>query len=88
MGHITDWQEELSPYYDQARRMLGARLNHTLTPSDVHLKAAAEKMGVGDTFHMAPVGVFFGTGTTPTAPRRPRRAGRSRSVLRRRGPGP
>ncbi|GAA1272655.1 GMC family oxidoreductase [Streptomyces javensis] len=61
-GHITDWQEELSPYYDQARRMLGARLNHTLTPSDVHLKAAAEKMGVGDTFHMAPVGVFFGDG--------------------------
>ncbi|MFD8365847.1 GMC oxidoreductase [Streptomyces hygroscopicus] len=61
-GHITDWQEELRPYYDQARRMLGARLNHTLTPSDAHLKAAAEKMGVGDTFHMAPVGVFFGDG--------------------------
>nr|WP_308284049.1 GMC family oxidoreductase [Streptomyces buecherae] len=61
-GHITDWQEELRPYYDQARRMLGVRLNKTLTPSDVHLKDAAEKMGVGDTFHMAPVGVFFGDG--------------------------
>ncbi|WP_055524448.1 GMC oxidoreductase [Streptomyces graminilatus] len=59
---ITDWQEELSPYYDQARRMLGVRLNPTTTPSDVHLKAAAEKMGVGDTFHLAPVGVFFGDG--------------------------
>ncbi|ARZ68373.1 GMC family oxidoreductase [Streptomyces sp. HU2014] len=59
---ITDWREELRPYYDQARRMLGARLNPTMTPSDVHLKAAAEKMGVGDTFHMAPVGVFFGDG--------------------------
>ncbi|MET7731041.1 GMC family oxidoreductase [Streptomyces sp. NPDC005402] len=59
---ITDWQEELAPYYDQARRMLGVRLNPTMTPSDVHLKAAAERMGVGDTFHMAPVGVFFGDG--------------------------
>ncbi|MCX5376428.1 GMC oxidoreductase [Streptomyces sp. NBC_00091] len=59
---ITDWQAELAPYYDQAKRMLGVRLNPTLTPSDVHLKAAAEKMGVGDTFHMAPVGVFFGDG--------------------------
>ena len=59
---ITDWQEELKPYYDQAQRMLGVRLNPTMTPSDVHLKAAAEKMGVGDSFHMAPVGVFFGDG--------------------------
>lgn len=60
--HITDWQAELAPFYDQAQRMLGVRLNPTVTPSDVHLKAAAEKMGVGDTFHMAPVGVFFGDG--------------------------
>ncbi|MEV1020936.1 GMC family oxidoreductase [Streptomyces sp. NPDC050264] len=59
---ITDWEEELKPYYDQARRMLGVRLNKTMTPADVHLKAAAESMGIGDTFHMAPVGVFFGDG--------------------------
>ncbi|WP_335941231.1 GMC family oxidoreductase [Streptomyces sp. PTD5-9] len=59
---ITDWRSELKPYYDQARRMLGVRLNPTTTPSDVHLKAAAQAMGVGDTFHHAPVGVFFGDG--------------------------
>ncbi|MFG2643277.1 GMC oxidoreductase [Streptomyces sp. NPDC048370] len=59
---ITDWQEELAPYYDQAKRMLGVRLNPTMTPSDVHLKATAQTMGIGDTFHMAPVGVFFGDG--------------------------
>ncbi|MEU9142626.1 GMC family oxidoreductase [Streptomyces sp. NPDC048349] len=59
---ITDWREELAPYYDQAKRMLGVRLNPTMTPSDVHLKAVAEKMGVADSFHMAPVGVFFGDG--------------------------
>ena len=61
-GHITDWQEELKPFYDQAKRMLGVRLNPTMTPSDEHLKTTAERMGVGDTFHMAPVGVFFGDG--------------------------
>ncbi|MER7622490.1 GMC family oxidoreductase [Streptomyces sp. NPDC126503] len=59
---ITDWRSELAPYYDQAKRMLGVRLNPTTTPSDVHLKAAAQAMGIGDTFHMAPVGVFFGDG--------------------------
>ncbi|WP_436737206.1 GMC oxidoreductase [Streptomyces sp. BBFR102] len=65
-GAVTDWQDELRPYYDQARKMLGVRLNPTTTPSDVHLKAAAEKMGFGDTFHMAPVGVFFGDGRDAT----------------------
>ncbi len=59
---ITDWEQELRPYYEQARRMLGVRLNPTVTPSDVHLKAAAERMGVGESFHLAPVGVFFGDG--------------------------
>ncbi|MER7910518.1 GMC family oxidoreductase [Streptomyces sp. NPDC096068] len=59
---ITDWEDELRPYYDQAKRMLGVRLNPTMTPSDVHLKSAAEAMGIGGTFHMAPVGVFFGDG--------------------------
>ncbi|MEV4743905.1 GMC family oxidoreductase [Streptomyces sp. NPDC049555] len=59
---VTDWEDELRPYYEQAQRMLGVRLNPTTTPSDVHLKAAAERMGVGETFHLAPVGVFFGDG--------------------------
>ncbi|MEU3598247.1 GMC family oxidoreductase [Streptomyces sp. NPDC006798] len=59
---ITDWEHELGPYYDQARRMLGVRLNTTTTAADIHLKATAEAMGIGDTFHPAPVGVFFGDG--------------------------
>ncbi|WP_431890104.1 GMC oxidoreductase [Nocardiopsis alba] len=60
--HITDWKTELAPFYDQARRMLGVRTNPTMTPSDVHLKAVAEDMGVGDTFRLTPVGVCFGDG--------------------------
>ncbi|MGW2727879.1 GMC oxidoreductase [Streptomyces sp. NPDC001494] len=69
-GHITDWQKELAPFYDQAQRMLGVRLNPTLTPSDVHLKTVAENMGVGSSFHMAPVGVFFGDGQDSDCGRR------------------
>ena len=59
-GHITDWRDELAPAYDQAKRMLGAGPNPTTTPSDEVMKAVAEEMGVGDTFHTTPVGVFFG----------------------------
>ncbi|MCW2679927.1 MAG: cholesterol oxidase [Frankiales bacterium] len=59
-GHITDWHAELDPWYDQARRMLGVVQNPTLTPSDVAMKAVADDMGVGHTFTLTPVGVFFG----------------------------
>ena len=59
-AHITDWQAELAPYYDQAERMLGVVRNPTMTPSDEVLKQVAEEMGIGHTFGMAPVGVFFG----------------------------
>ena len=31
-----------------------------MTPSDVAMQQVAEEMGVGDTFHPTPVGVFFG----------------------------
>jgi len=59
-AHITDWQSELAPYYDQATRMLGVTDNPTMTPADDAMKDVAIEMGVGDTFRMTPVGVFFG----------------------------
>ncbi|MFI6522125.1 GMC oxidoreductase [Spirillospora sp. NPDC050679] len=61
-GHITDWQDELRPFYDQAQRMLGVTMNPIVTPADEAMKKVAERMGVGDTFHATPVGVFFGDG--------------------------
>lgn len=60
--HITDWRGELAPYYEQAERMLGVVPNPTMTPADEAMKQVAGEMGVGDTFRMAPVGVFFGRG--------------------------
>jgi cholesterol oxidase len=59
---ITDWKSELAPFYDQAKRMLGVTQNPTMTPSDIVMKEIAEDMGVGNTFTLTPVGVFFGEG--------------------------
>ena len=61
-AHITGWRAELAPYYDQAERMLGVVRNPTMTPSDEVVRQVAVEMGAGDTFRMAPVGVFFGRG--------------------------
>jgi cholesterol oxidase len=58
--HITDWRDELTPFYDQARRMLGVVVQPTDTPSDKAMRAVAEQMGKGDTFRPTQVGVFFG----------------------------
>jgi cholesterol oxidase len=59
-AHITDWRDELAPHYDQASRMLGVVPNRTSTPSDEVMRAVAEEIGVGGSFHLAPVGVWFG----------------------------
>jgi cholesterol oxidase len=59
-SHITDWRAELAPYYDQAKRMLGVVENPLRTPADKVMKQVADQMGVADTFHPTPVGVFFG----------------------------
>ena len=67
-AHITDWADELGPFYDQAERMLGVITNPTMTAADVAFKAVADEMGVGDTFKRTPVGVYFGSvpgGTDP-----------------------
>ncbi|HEY0474769.1 MAG TPA: GMC family oxidoreductase [Kribbella sp.] len=59
-AHITDWKAELAPYYDQAKRMLGVTTYPHFTPADKVMKQVADDLGVGDTFHPTPVGVFFG----------------------------
>jgi cholesterol oxidase len=59
-AHITDWKSELAPYYDQAKRMLGVVVNPHVTPADRVMQKVAADMGVSETYHQAPVGVFFG----------------------------
>jgi len=59
---ITDWKLELSPWYDQATRMLGVEKNPYFSPSDKAMQEVAEEMGVGETFTLAPLGIYFGKG--------------------------
>jgi cholesterol oxidase len=59
-AHITNWREELSPHYDQARRMLGVVTYPGETPSDREMLRLATQFGKQDTFVKTPVGVFFG----------------------------
>src|ERR1700722_4748467 len=61
-AHITDWEAELAPYYDQAKRMLGVNANPRVTPADEVVKQIADDLGVGHTFHATDVGVFFSEG--------------------------
>ncbi|WP_405497057.1 FAD-dependent oxidoreductase [Nocardia sp. NBC_00511] len=57
---ITDWDAELGPHYEQARRMLGVVRNPHSTPADDIIREVAQDMGVADTFVPTPVGVYFG----------------------------
>ena len=67
-SHITDWRQELAPYYDQAKRMLGVTVNPVMTAADKVIKEVAADMGAGESFHSTPVGVYFGRpGTEPGA---------------------
>lgn len=59
-AYITDWRSELAPYYDQAERMLGVVTYPGETVADGVMRQVAAQMGAGDTFHKAPVAVYFG----------------------------
>ncbi|TWE11901.1 GMC oxidoreductase [Rudaeicoccus suwonensis] len=60
-SHITDWEEELSPHYQVASRMLGVvDENPCWSAAEQVMKDAANSLGVGGTFRKTPVGVFFG----------------------------
>ncbi len=56
----VDWKKELTPHYEQARKMLGVTRNPRLFFSDDRLREVAEDLGHGDSFQATDVGVFFG----------------------------
>lgn len=57
---VTDWRDELARHYDQAKRMLGVTTYPIETGADRAMRAVADRMGVGHTFHATPVGVHIG----------------------------
>ena len=56
---LEDWEKVLAPHYAEAERMLGVAQNPFFSPADLMLKRSAERLGFGDTFRMAPVGITF-----------------------------
>ena len=59
-NEITDWKAELAPWYAIANRMLGVVKNPFFSNSDRAMQQVANEMGVGDTFTLAPLGIYFG----------------------------
>ena len=56
---VTDWREELAPYYDRARSMLGATETPFESPAEDVIREVARRMGAEDTFRRTTVAVDF-----------------------------
>ncbi|HEX7477189.1 MAG TPA: GMC family oxidoreductase [Polyangiales bacterium] len=59
-AQLADWETELAPHYQTARRMLGAAPTDFLTPADVLLKELASERGTPQAFEKPHVAVFMG----------------------------
>ncbi len=57
---LADWKKELAPFYETAKRMLGATPNPQETEGDRVLKEIAKDMGRSEHFHPSDVAVYFG----------------------------
>ncbi len=57
---ITDWKQELAPFYALSKKMLGVTEANADTPADDVMRHVADRLGVADTFQPTPVGVFLG----------------------------
>jgi len=59
-GHLADWERELAPHYETAKKMLGAATNPVETRGDRVIKEIAKEIGREDQCHPTEVAVFFG----------------------------
>jgi cholesterol oxidase len=59
-AHLADWEQELSPYYIKAAKMLGAAVNPQLKDGDLALRRLAQEMGMVDHYQPTAVSVYFG----------------------------
>ena len=58
---LGDWQHDLLPYYDLAKKMLGAEKHPYMSRSDKAMLSLAEELGDKATFEKTDVSVYFGT---------------------------
>ncbi len=57
---LCDWERELAPYYDLAKRMLGAAPHPYRSRSEAVMESLAAELGPGARYRTAEVGVYFG----------------------------
>ena len=57
---LADWERELKPHYDEAKRMLGVVQVDSDDAADELLREYGEHLGVADTYQKTPVGIYFG----------------------------
>jgi cholesterol oxidase len=57
---LANWESELAPHYEEAKRMLGAVDIPFETEADRLVRALGEDLGVGDSYGRPAVSVFFG----------------------------
>ncbi|MEY3053238.1 MAG: hypothetical protein RLY31_3023 [Bacteroidota bacterium] len=57
---LCDWERELAPFYDLAKRMLGVTPHPYRSKSDEVMRSLAEDIGAGAAFRPAEVAVYFG----------------------------
>lgn len=57
---LNNWEEELTPYYNKAKNMLGVTKNPKLFNGDFELEQLAEQLGKKHEFEHTNVGVYFG----------------------------
>jgi len=59
-AHLADWEKELAPHYQTARRMLGAQPTNFHTPADRILKKIAEERGTPEAYENPHVAIYMG----------------------------
>jgi len=57
---IADWQKELQPFYETAKKMLGVEKHPYMSKSDEIMHTLAEEMGIKEAFDKTDVAVYFG----------------------------
>lgn len=66
---LADWQNELKPYYERAKKMLGAVKNPRFFDGERALEQLAEQIGQKEHLDATEVAIYFGTpGTTQADP--------------------
>ena len=62
-GHwkeLADWEKELAPFYEIAKKMLGAASHPYMSRSDKAMQTLADDLGNTNAFQKADVAVYFG----------------------------